>query len=69
MTNRIGRYLGNLNDVDRAADTLRFCDAIVDIHGSPRSMAAWEISELSELQIEAVKVFRNLGQPLPWERA
>jgi hypothetical protein len=66
MTNRIGRYLGKLEDINRAADTLRFCDALVCLHADFREMSSWEVKAISDLQTDAVRIFRELDVPLPW---
>jgi hypothetical protein len=67
MTNRIGRYLGKLEDINRAADTLRFCDAVVRLHADFRVMSSWEVKAISDMQTDAVRIFRELDVPLPWE--
>ena len=68
MKNRVGAYLGGIADINRASEALAFCEAIVRIHPDPHGMANWEIDSISRLQIEAVRVFRELDIPLPWER-
>jgi hypothetical protein len=67
MTYRIGRYLGKLEDINRAADTLRFCDALVRLQGDVREMLSWDVKSISDLQTDAVRIFRELDVPLPWE--
>ena len=67
MANRIGKYYGGLADIDRASATLGFCVAMVRIQCNPTQFKNWEIDSLSQLQCEAVRVFREQQIPLPWE--
>jgi len=38
------------------------------IRTDPHGMATWEFDSIFRLQIEAVRVFRDLDVPLPWEK-
>jgi hypothetical protein len=67
MANRIGKYYGGLDDIERASATLGFCVAMVRIQSNATHLKNWEIDSLSQLQCEAVRVFRERQVPLPWE--
>ena len=70
MTNRIGDYLGDLSErIERASITLGFCDVVVRLHIHSGNLSKQEREALAQLQVEAVRVFRDAKVPLPWERA
>jgi hypothetical protein len=68
MSNRIGRYVGEARDIDRARDILAFLDALATAYGDDSDgLQQWEIDSLRKLQRDATAVYRYLGVPLPWE--
>ena len=69
MTNRIGKYTRDLDQtLDLASVNLGFCEAMVRICLQLGDFSMAEIDSLGNIQIEAVKRFREAGVPLPWER-
>ena len=70
MANRIGNYFGDFDErLNRATVTLGFCEAMARIHIHSGGFSQDELATIAELQIEAVKTFREADVPLPWERA
>jgi hypothetical protein len=68
MTNRIGKYYGDVRDIGRAQDTLSFCHSMSRTCQGADAMEEWELDSLGTLQLEAIAVFRGLGVALPWEQ-
>jgi hypothetical protein len=66
MRNRIGRHFDHdLARVERAAVTIQFCDAIGRIHVQSGDRTPDTFNKLACMIREAIKVFNELGVPIP----
>jgi hypothetical protein len=68
MTNRIGKYYGELRDIERANDALTFCHIMSRSCEGPCAMQDWELESLGAIQLEAIAVFGDFGFPFPWDQ-
>jgi hypothetical protein len=65
MMNRIGKYSGEFRDVQRAAQMLAFCDAILEMHDDFMDLSRSEFDSLNQLRDDALSVLRQFNIPLP----